>query len=144
MAVSPTGRTGTPALTAETGSPLPAASDMPATPKSVNAGGAGALVADPTGMAGPLGAAATAGSRAFAAERAQLVVLGDGTLVTVDGAPRGRAPARLAVEPGAHTVMFLFPPTGESKADTVILRAGEHATVSADFTGVAPTIRVRR
>jgi hypothetical protein len=57
---------------------------------------------------------------------------------------RGRAPARVAVDPGAHTVLFLFPATGESKGATLTLRAGDRATMQADFTGAQPTIRVQR
>lgn len=77
-------------------------------------------------------------------DRAQLILLGDGTYVAVDGVSRGRAPARVALEPGAHAVLFTFPATGESKATSLTLRSGEHATMRADFTGVRPTIRVER
>ena len=77
-------------------------------------------------------------------QRAQLLLVGEGTYVTVDGVSRGRAPTRMAVDPGPHTVLFTFPATGESKGDTVVLRAGERGTVTADFTGAQPTIRVRR
>jgi serine/threonine-protein kinase len=76
------------------------------------------------------------------AERAVLVLLGDGTVVSVDGTPRGPAPARVAVEPGTHVVLFSFPATGESRAESITLRGAEHATVRADFTGVKPTVRV--
>jgi serine/threonine protein kinase len=76
--------------------------------------------------------------------RAQLALLGDGTFVTVDGVARGRAPARVALRPGSHTVLFAFPATGESKATSVTLHAGERATMRADFTGARPTIRVDR
>jgi len=79
-----------------------------------------------------------------AVERAQLVLLGDGTLVTVDGSPRGPCPARLAVDPGPHSVVFSFPATGESKSDALTLRAGDRMTLRADFTGVTPTIRAAR
>jgi hypothetical protein len=41
-------------------------------------------------------------------------------------------------------VLFAFPATGESKATSVTLRAGEHATMRADFTGARPTIRIER
>jgi hypothetical protein len=77
-------------------------------------------------------------------ERAQLVLLGDGTLVTVDGTPRGACPARLAVDPGPHSIVFSFPATGESKSDALTLRAGDRMTLRADFTGVTPTIRTAR
>jgi hypothetical protein len=77
-------------------------------------------------------------------ERAQLVLLGDGTFVSVDGTPRGACPARLAVDPGAHSVVFSFPATGESKSDALTLRAGDRMTLRADFTGVTPTIRSGR
>jgi serine/threonine protein kinase len=77
-------------------------------------------------------------------KRAQIVLLGDGTDVAVDGAPRGRAPVRFRVEPGPHSVLFTFPATGESKGTSLVLRAGEQATVRADFTGAQPTIRVQR
>jgi eukaryotic-like serine/threonine-protein kinase len=77
-------------------------------------------------------------------ERAQLVLLGDETNVSVDGSPRGPAPIRIGVDPGAHSVLFTFPSTGESKAVSVTLRAGEQATLRADFTGAQPRIRVQR
>jgi hypothetical protein len=75
--------------------------------------------------------------------RAQLVLLGDGTLVSVDGVPRGPCPARLTLDPGPHTVVFSFPPTGESKGESLTLRGGEHATLHADFTGASPSIRAQ-
>jgi hypothetical protein len=77
------------------------------------------------------------------AARAQLVLLGDGTLVSVDGVPRGACPARMTLEPGAHTVVFTFPPTGESKGESLTLRGGDHATLHADFTGATPSIRAQ-
>jgi hypothetical protein len=62
----------------------------------------------------------------------------------VDGNPRGACPAHLSVEPGAHTILFSFPATGESKGQSLTLRSGERATLRADFTRAAPTIRVQR
>ena len=75
------------------------------------------------------------------AERAELALFGDGTLVRVDGVPRGRCPMQLALDPGRHSVVFSFPATGESKAESLVVHAGEHATVRADFTAATPTIR---
>jgi serine/threonine protein kinase len=86
---------------------------------------------------------ATATATTAAAERAQLVLLGDGTLVSVDGVPRGPCPARVTLEPGTHAVVFSFPPTGESKGESLTLRGGDHATLHADFTGAAPSIRAQ-
>ena len=77
-------------------------------------------------------------------ERAQLVLFGLGTVVSIDGVPRGPAPARVSVDPGPHTIVFTFPATGESKALSVTLRGGERQTVRADFTGARPTVRVER
>jgi hypothetical protein len=91
------------------------------------------------GSINPNGATATA-----SADRAQLVLLGDGTFVRVDGVARGRCPTQLALDPGRHSVVFSFPATGESKADSLTLQAGERATVRADFTAAAPTIRIQR
>ncbi len=91
--------------------------------------------AQPQAPAPPVTAAPTA--------RAQLVLLGDGTLVSVDGAPRGACPAHVSLEPGPHTVVFSFPPTGESKGESLTLRGGDHATLHADFTGATPSIRRR-
>ncbi len=77
-------------------------------------------------------------------DRAHLVLLGDGTFVTVDGIARGRAPARVELEPGSHAVTFAFPATGESKGASLTVRSGERATMRADFTGAKPTIRIER
>jgi hypothetical protein len=89
-------------------------------------------------------APAHAAAGAPLAERAHLVLLGDGTFVTVDGTPRGACPTRLAVDPGPHSIVFSFPATGESKSDALTLRAGDRMTLRADFTGVTPTIRSAR
>ena len=97
----------------------------------------------PTAGANP-SSPATAPTSPDPPDRAHLVLLGDGTYVTVDGVSRGRAPARIAVEPGAHAVVFAFPATGESKAASLTLHPGERATMRADFTGAKPTIRVER
>jgi hypothetical protein len=77
------------------------------------------------------------------AARAQLVLLGDGAQVSVDGVARGACPARLSLEAGLHSVVFSFPPTGESKGESLTLRSGDHATLQADFTGATPSIRAR-
>jgi serine/threonine-protein kinase len=94
------------------------------------------VVAPPSAPASP--------SAAAASERATLTLLGDGTVVSVDGTSRGAAPVRLSIEPGAHSVLFAFPATGESKPASVTLKAGERATLRADFTGAAPTVRLQR
>jgi hypothetical protein len=72
------------------------------------------------------------------------MLLGDGTVVSVDGVARGRSPVRIAVEPGQHAVLFTFPATGESKRASITLKSGEKATMRADFTGAAPTISIQR
>jgi eukaryotic-like serine/threonine-protein kinase len=77
-------------------------------------------------------------------ERAQLTLLGDGTLARVDGISRGACPARATVDPGTHSVTFSFPATGESKSERLTLSPGERTTLRADFTGATPSIRVER
>ena len=57
--------------------------------------------------------------------------------------PRGACPARVALEPGQHAVVFSFPTTGESKGTSLTLRGGERATLRADFTGASPSIRAQ-
>jgi serine/threonine-protein kinase len=81
---------------------------------------------------------------AAASQHASLTLLGDGTMVSVDGSSRRPAPVTVSLEPGAHSVVFTFPATGESKPASVSLRAGERATMRADFTGASPTVRVQR
>ncbi len=81
---------------------------------------------------------------AVRAERARLLLLGDGTQVQVDGVPRGRCPQRVAIEPGTHSVVFSFPATGEWRSEALTVGPGERATLRADFTGATPTVRVER
>jgi hypothetical protein len=87
---------------------------------------------------------APAASAAPAVERATLVLLGDGTNVSLDGVGRGATPVHVAVEPGAHSVVFRFSATGESKAASLSLKPGERATLRADFTGASPSVRIDR
>jgi eukaryotic-like serine/threonine-protein kinase len=95
----------------------------------------------PTTTPAPVGSATSA---AAPLPRAELALFGDGTRVRVDGVPRGSCPARVTVGPGAHTVEFSFPATGESQVETLALEAGQRATLRADFTGARPTIRIER
>jgi hypothetical protein len=74
----------------------------------------------------------------------QLVLVGAGTTVRVDGVARGPCPVRLSVPPGAHSVEFTFPATGESQVETVSVNAEERSTLRADFTGARPSIRLER
>jgi tRNA A-37 threonylcarbamoyl transferase component Bud32 len=93
----------------------------------------------------PAPASASASASALdSRDHAILTLLGDGTTVTVDGVPRGHAPAKVAVDPGPHTILFTFPATGESKSESLSLRSGDRATLRADFTGATPSIRVQR
>jgi serine/threonine-protein kinase len=138
---SPTA-TGTAATSAVTTSTAPG----PTAPPSAGSTATVVPVATTSAPAATTATAPTTDTTASsaAAERATLVLLGDGTFVTVDGVPRGPAPARVAVEAGAHAVLFTFPATGESKGKSLVLKAGERATLYADFTGATPTIRQQR
>jgi serine/threonine-protein kinase len=121
-----------------TSAPTPTSTSTPPAPAPTGSGTPSA----PTPI--PTAATSTPTPREIgpAPERAVLVLLGDGTTVSVDGVARGPAPARVTVEPGTHAVVFSFPATGESRTESVTLRGAEHATVRADFTGVKPTVRV--
>jgi serine/threonine protein kinase len=77
------------------------------------------------------------------AQPAQVTLLGDGALVSVDGVARGACPTRVTVDSGAHAIVFTFPPTGESKGESLTLRGGERVTLRADFTGATPSIRTQ-
>jgi hypothetical protein len=77
-------------------------------------------------------------------EPAQLVLVGQGTTVRIDGAARGEAPVRATVDPGAHTIVFSFAATGETRSESLTVRAGERVTLRADFTGATPAVRVQR
>jgi serine/threonine-protein kinase len=102
----------------------------------------------PSSIPTPAPSAEVSGSPApsvpLAADRATLNLLGDGTLVSVDGTSRGSAPVHVTLESGPHTVLFTFPATGESKGSRVSLHGGERVTMRADFTGATPMIRVSR
>lgn len=77
--------------------------------------------------------------------RAIVSLLGDpGTRVSVDGISRGACPARVPLEQGSHEVRFTFEPTGESRGERLSVKSGDHVTVKAEFTGVAPRVRVLR
>jgi serine/threonine-protein kinase len=76
--------------------------------------------------------------------RAQLTLLGEGTVVSVDGVSRGMCPTQASVEPGKHTVVFRFPATGEAKGEDIRVRPGEKVMMRADFTGATPTLRIQR
>jgi hypothetical protein len=80
------------------------------------------------------------------AAKAHLALFGDpGTLVALDGTPRGSVPVRdLALEPGPHDVLFTFEPTGERRGDRITLQPGEKVRLRADFAGAVPTIRIER
>jgi hypothetical protein len=71
----------------------------------------------------------------------QLTLLGEHAQVTVDGAARGRCPVHLTLDPGPHTILYSYPSTGESRGQTVTLKARDRVTLRADFTGATPTIR---
>ncbi len=121
----------------------PAPSAATTAPASATAAATGPATAA-TAPTAPATAAGTSTSSAAAAERATLTLLGDGTFVAVDGVTRGPSPIKVAVEPGAHTVVFTFPATGESKGTSLSLKAGERATLRSDFTGATPTVRLQR
>ncbi len=97
-----------------------------------------------TSTSAPTATTASIPTASAAVERATLTLLGDGTLIAVDGVARGRSPVKVAVEPGAHAVVFTFPATGESKGMSLSVKGGDKATLRADFTGATPTIRLQR
>jgi hypothetical protein len=93
----------------------------------------------------PSSATATHQPSANAAQRANVMFLGDpGTRVAVDGVPRGPCPTKLALESGQHDVRFTFDPTGESRGERLVLKPGDRVTVRADFAGATPSIRIHR
>jgi serine/threonine-protein kinase len=138
--------TGAPVVAQPTSNASGARVSSPSSPNSADSTGGSA----PAPVAPSLQAATaapplpTSTVTASASDRATLTLLGDGTVVSVDGAARRPAPLRISLEPGLHTVVFAFPATGESKPASVTLRAGDRATLRADFTGAAPTVRVER
>jgi eukaryotic-like serine/threonine-protein kinase len=83
---------------------------------------------------------------AVSTKPAMLTVLcSQGTVVLIDGAPKGACPLRaLKIAPGTHEVRFTFEPTGESRGERIVLADEESATIRADFTVATPVIRVSR
>jgi hypothetical protein len=67
-----------------------------------------------------------------------------GTRVSVDGVARGPCPVRVTLEPGQHEAFFTFAPTGESRGQPFMVKAGERVTVRADFAAATPVIRIHR
>jgi serine/threonine protein kinase len=133
------GRSGT----AETPLPVAAVRALAAPTATVDAPSSSATPEAPVAVPASAPSASTTppAERPQAAQAAQMTLLGDGTFVTVDGVPRGGCPRSVAVDPGVHAVMFTFPPTGESKGESLTLRGGERVTLRADFTGATPSIR---
>jgi hypothetical protein len=137
----------TPVTTGAPAPSLPQTGPSPtASPPASAATGAPSAATASTGQAPGTTPTPPGASTAAPAARAHLALFGDpGTLVAVDGTPRGRVPLRdLALEPGAHDVLFTFETTGERRGDRVTLRPGEKVRLRADFTGAVPTIRVER
>jgi serine/threonine protein kinase len=89
-------------------------------------------------------ASAASAPPAVHGERARLLLLGDGTQVTVDGVTYGPSPQHVTVDPGSHNVVFRFAATGESRSEVLTVRPGDRATLRADFTSAVPTVRVER
>ena len=78
-------------------------------------------------------------------QNAKLTLQGDtGTVVAVDGASRGACPVTMTLGAGAHSVRFTFRQTGESRDQSIVLKAGESAGMRAEFTGAQPMVRVWR
>ena len=125
-----------------------AAPTVTSTGTSGTSGATGLLIAPAAPSTGAAASGAPAvpppAAASATAEKASLLLLGDGTRVSIDGVPRGAAPVKAAVEPGTHTVSFAFPATGESKGVTLTVKAADRATLRADFTGATPAIRVQR
>ncbi|MFO0640172.1 MAG: protein kinase [Polyangiaceae bacterium] len=102
-------------------------------------------VASPPRSAAPPPSAGPAPVPAPSVQKSQLVLLGDiGTRVTVDGVGRGKTPTRVALDPGPHDVRFSFDPTGESRGERIVTKAGEQVTLRAEFLGASPTVRIQR
>jgi serine/threonine-protein kinase len=139
------GRSGTaesPAVAVAHSAPVVAATataSAPA-PASASASASASALASATATATARTQAAQGGQ---GVQPGQLILLGDGTFVSVDGVARGACPRSIALEPGAHAVVFTFPPTGESRGESLTLRGGERVTLRADFTGATPSIRTQ-
>ncbi len=87
----------------------------------------------------------TSASAAEKPGKALVLLSGDpGTRVSVDGASRGSTPVKVSLDPGQHDVRFQFDPTGESRGERFSVKANEHVTVRAEFTGATPTVRIQR
>jgi hypothetical protein len=126
-----------------TATPTPTANPNATASANVNANANANANAD--GNANASGSA-NANASANASAPAHLSLIADpGTRVSIDGASRGPCPLRdLPLDPGTHDVRFTFEPTGESSGERITLRAGERATLRADFSSATPTLRIVR
>jgi serine/threonine-protein kinase len=121
-----------PTITASNPSSIPSATDRPPATASVVAT-----------TSAPSATTSSTPSASAVVAKATLVLGGDpGTTVAIDGVPRGACPTTLSVDPGVHTVTFVFGKTGEALSQGVDLKPGGKLVMRADFTGAKPMIRM--
>jgi hypothetical protein len=142
-----TATTPTPVPTVPTPGPMPTPNPTPTPTPSLAPTPSIAPTPTPTPSPTPSPAPTPSGSiQPPQGGKAHIALFGDpGTLVAIDGTPRGPVPVRdLALEAGPHDVLFTFEPTGERRGDRITLQPGEKVRLRADFAGAVPTIRIER
>jgi serine/threonine protein kinase len=98
-----------------------------------------------TSTSNPTASSAPSSLAAIPAATGQLFIVGDpGSEFAIDSSGFRPCPAAVTVKAGTHQIRFVFATTHDSIGREVVVAAGGHVTVRADFTAAVPRIRLER